>query len=276
MKPTTFRKFSCRRVLTASLICLAASACTTAPQPGDYQVFRVAASSATLSDACLAGSADPSLIEDSTTLRTNGIFMLLAGPNDTYYLDVGGITLDGSGTDDDYVFSGTETDIEYSCSDGSGDKTTSTTTTTVNMAIDGAFVDGDLDVTTQFRCVGESCPADTDCSVKSTFIGNEVVDVELDQDVGKGDNSAIPVPVAGEAGGPKEPPVGYGGNCAPTCGHDECTVGGPLDPNCNSCAAIVCTVDTSCCFEGAGWSSSCIAIADASCGNNSNHCPAFP
>src|SRR6185295_12357211 len=48
------------------------------------------------------------------------------------------------------------------------------------------------------------------------------------------------------------------------CDHSLCTTGGPLDPNCSSCVAQVCSFDSFCCVVA--WDSICVAEAQKTCG----------
>ncbi len=54
------------------------------------------------------------------------------------------------------------------------------------------------------------------------------------------------------------------GVCAVKCEHDLCTVGGPLAPECDKCATVVCEIDRFCC--GAAWDELCVARARLTCG----------
>ena len=57
------------------------------------------------------------------------------------------------------------------------------------------------------------------------------------------------------------------GACA-GCGHDECTAGDPLGPQCSSCAAAVCKADPYCCDQQ--WGPSCFDSVMTECGKT---CP---
>ena len=55
--------------------------------------------------------------------------------------------------------------------------------------------------------------------------------------------------------------VGNPGGGEGTCDHDTCTEGGPLAPDCGTCAAAVCAVDDYCCTTA--WDATCVGeVAD--------------
>jgi len=236
-----------------------------------------------MSDGCFPGGVPASQRYDSTSIRTHGVFLPFAGEaEDDFYLDTGDATLAGSYegvTDlgDKYRFEGKSIDVDFSCSDGTGDRHTATTTTGVTLYVDGAGLTGKMNAQTSFACEGPGCgdgvPA---CTVTAELVGTEIEDVELQHRIGDGDSSPLPQPSPGQAQDSQpEVPVGSGGNCAPTCSHHECTVGGPLDPGCNQCAQRVCVEQGygECCVEGLGWDAHCVSAADDVCGPEYNYCP---
>jgi len=247
-------------------------------EPGDYVVYRIAATSPKMSSGCFAGGAVPwNLQNDSTTIRTNGLFILYAGQeDDAFFLDIGATTLDGvyegdADAGDLYAFEGRTVDIDYSCSDGSGDKRTTTVKTTVDMYIDGAATSGEMAATASYGCIGESCGEPIpSCTVTVEFVGTEVEDVELDHNIGTGNADPVPTPSPGVVATDPQPPTGTGGNCEPTCGHGECAIGGPLLETCTACTQTICVTNghTSCCTTG--WDSTCIQYANTYCSMN---CP---
>lgn len=262
---------------------LAVGACSsTLPEPGEYKIFRIAAGTQTLSSGCATNMGAG---ESSSNLRTSGTFMLFADTDETtFYLDIGANTLDGEfdgNTDagDEYQFSATSSGTSYSCSDGTGDKRTATTRLTIDMIVKDEFVSGTMKATTTFACVGPGCgEAIPECTITADFVGNEILDVQLEEGIGTGDPAPIPIPQPGVPVDPDTPPVGTGGSCAPTCNHNECEIGGPLDPTCNVCANEVCTMgNPSCCIEGSAWDENCISQADSLCDpTNFDHCTNFP
>jgi len=48
-----------------------------------------------------------------------------------------------------------------------------------------------------------------------------------------------------------------------SCDHDTCTVGGPLSPECGTCAAAVCAVDDYCCNNE--WDQTCVNEVEENC-----------
>lgn len=53
---------------------------------------------------------------------------------------------------------------------------------------------------------------------------------------------------------------------APSCAHTQCTMGAALNPSCDSCAAMICSVDPYCCTIG--WDSLCVAQVSSVCSMN--------
>ncbi len=55
--------------------------------------------------------------------------------------------------------------------------------------------------------------------------------------------------------------------CAEICSHSPCDTGDALDSTCNSCTALVCFLDPSCCDAAAGsWNSACVNMVQTQCG----------
>src|SRR5688572_19447260 len=94
------------------LLGLAALGCS-GVEPGDYVVYRVATSSADLSDGCYwqYQGADANVRNDSSSLLQSSLFVLYAGLEETFLLDIGSSVLDGESLGDgelgeDYEFRG--------------------------------------------------------------------------------------------------------------------------------------------------------------------------
>jgi hypothetical protein len=51
----------------------------------------------------------------------------------------------------------------------------------------------------------------------------------------------------------------------PSCGHDMCLAGDPLDPFCNPCVQAVCDLDPDCC--GLEWHEGCVEMVRFTCGS---------
>lgn len=57
--------------------------------------------------------------------------------------------------------------------------------------------------------------------------------------------------------------VGTPGGGGGSCDHDTCTTGGPLSPECGTCAAAVCAVDDFCCNNM--WDQTCVNEVEENC-----------
>jgi hypothetical protein len=151
--------------------------------PGDYVIYRVAIAEGDQSDGCYFPLDDPppNVKNDSSTLRSSANFILYAGADESYYLDLGQTTLEGTVDSDTYSFSGKIVDVEYTLPDGDGDKLTTTVTTSVNMTVDGNAVSGSLSVKTSFSCKGSTCGDKIpSCTVTNDFVGSEIDEIELE------------------------------------------------------------------------------------------------
>jgi len=155
--------------------------------PGDYIIYRVAFAEESKSTGCYYpfDAVQPDDKSDSTTFLGKSQFILYAGLEDVYYLDVGGdVVLEGTGDGDTFQFSGKTVDVNYAVPDGTGDKTTATFTTTIDMAIDGASVSGTAVTKDSFSCKGSTCgDARPTCTETSEFVGTEVEDVQLEHGI---------------------------------------------------------------------------------------------
>ncbi|MBK8237755.1 MAG: hypothetical protein IPK74_19665 [Deltaproteobacteria bacterium] len=56
---------------------------------------------------------------------------------------------------------------------------------------------------------------------------------------------------------------GGGGGGGGSCDHDVCTAGGPLTPECGSCAATICNLDDFCCSNS--WDDVCVGHVEENC-----------
>lgn len=168
---------------------LLAAACSTGCSglsAGDYVIYRVAFGEESQSDGCYYPNDGPTPNEksDSNTFLAAGTFILYAGVEDTFYLEAGGIALEGSADGDDYTFSGKQVDVEYQNPDYTGYKFTTTQTTTVSMTIDGASISGTSSAKASQSCKGDGCPdLPPSCTKSNDFIGTEVEDLDLEHQV---------------------------------------------------------------------------------------------
>lgn len=146
-------------------------------------MYRVALSAPEPGKDCILDDDDTN---DSSTILTSETFILYAGPDDKFYLDVGSVTLEGTEDGDGYKFTGKAVDVEF-LGGGQGDKVTSTVSTTLTMTVDGAAVSGELTskVVISYACaVPTQCPEGSTCTRTTTFVGAEIEDVELQHDPG--------------------------------------------------------------------------------------------
>lgn len=171
------------------LAALSSTACSDI-EPGDYVVYRIASTSESLSDGCYYPNGEsPNIEDDSSTMLASGTIILYAGVDETFYLDLGSATLDGvfDGAEDAgdmYVFEGQVVDVEWTSPDGTGDRWTTTTSTDVEMAIDGALVTGESKAKTSYKCSGTNCgDVPPSCTITTEFVGTEVEDVDLQHQV---------------------------------------------------------------------------------------------
>ncbi len=58
--------------------------------------------------------------------------------------------------------------------------------------------------------------------------------------------------------------TGGQGGAGTNCAHSTCTVGGPLDASCDSCATAVCSAEADCCSSA--WDYECIEVVNSECG----------
>ena len=153
--------------------------------PGDYVIYRVALSDAKRGSSCYPDKKiPPNEKSDSDSFLASTDFILYAGPDDNFYLDTGSATLEGTGDADVYTFVGKTVDVEYASSDGTGDKITTTDTTTIQMTVDGKAVTGTVSEKVSITCRGNNCgDAIPSCTTTTNFVGTEVDDVELKHEV---------------------------------------------------------------------------------------------
>lgn len=110
---TYLKKFG--TLLTALAALAAANGCASDDLgTGDYMVFRVAFSNATPGASCYVDGEIPmSIVEDSTSLRSGGTFIMYAAEEGGLYLDTGSMVLEGEKDGDVYEFDGKEIDVEF-------------------------------------------------------------------------------------------------------------------------------------------------------------------
>jgi hypothetical protein len=155
--------------------------------PGDYIMYRVAASEQDRSTGCYGDTIPPNVKSDSSTFRSSSTWIIYANATeeDAYYLDIGDATMEGVESDAGYTFSGKTIDIEYTMPDGTGDKLTTTNTVTIEMAVSGASISGTATDKTTYKCAG-TCPPPIipSCTITTEFKGSEIDGVDLEHDPG--------------------------------------------------------------------------------------------
>jgi hypothetical protein len=224
-----------RFALLLGLAAATAAAGCSGVEPGDYVVYRVATSTADLSDGCYwqFHGDDANVVHDSSTMRQSSLFVLYAGIEESFLLDVGSAVLEGENVaDEDYEFSGKATDVTWSNPNGSGTKNVTTVTMNVGMTVDGALVTGTLDQKTSWGCSGSGCgDLPPSCTQKIDFVGIEVEDVQLEHGVaGDGPDLAGP----GNTGNNNSGSGGGGGG-----GGGEGGAGGGGTGACYGCAYML-------------------------------------
>lgn len=173
--------------------------CGDSLQPGDYRIYKMAFQTVTKSNGCFAmntpdsntkSDSDSTLSSDTwvmTTDTSDNIFLDLG--KGTLQLDLGKGTLQGTPTDAGYTFKGEVIDVQFEDNDSTRTKETLTTTTTIDVTIDGKSIGGTATGTVAYRCSTPSAtkacpnPLPSDCSTTSKFSGTQVDDVELEYPV---------------------------------------------------------------------------------------------
>jgi hypothetical protein len=175
-------------------------------KPGDYVVYRVAATKSELSTGCYPKSeVPPEVAQDWSSFRESGTIVLYAFASNDYYLDTGSMTLQGDESGKGYAFKGKSVDVEYTKPKGTGAKLTTIVDTTIDLEIDGAAISGRSISTTTKKCSGEECPEmPPACTTAVDFVGTRLDNVKIENVVANG---------APAMGGTKKsaPPQGGGG-----------------------------------------------------------------
>lgn len=147
-------------------------------EPGDYVIYRVALEETSLSGDCV--SDDPNDKDDSDSFLESGTFILYAGLEDTFYLDLGESTLEGTLEGDIYSFAGERRDINFTGINDS-DKVTSTDRTNVEATVDGESMSGSFTTKATVTCAGTCTGFEkTTCSSSTSFVGTEIEEITLE------------------------------------------------------------------------------------------------
>ena len=177
-------RFAIAAALVAATGALAMG-CDGGISPGDYVIYRVAVTEGKLGSSCYPDKIiPPNTKSDSNTFLGSTDFIIYAGLDDVFYLDTGAATLEGTLDGDTYTFSGATVDVEFASADGTGDKLTTTQSTTISMTVDGESVSGSVANKISIACKGTTCgdPIPS-CTTTQNFVGTEVDDIELKHDV---------------------------------------------------------------------------------------------
>lgn len=251
--------------------------------PGEYVVYQVASTETTESDGCYQNSiVPPEVAFDSSTFREGYTFVLYAGPDDTYFLNMQSLLLEGTADGDVYSFEGESVDITFSGPDGTGDKYESTSRMSVEVTVDGSLVNGTAKTRTTDRCTGTTCnPLPPDCTRTSEFVGIEVENVKLKHEVDHGSVSPPPPP-------PPPPPTttsvssssssggggaGGGGGCL-TCAEanpftntatEVCAEGQTMFQAEQDCVCVTCGVECSDACLGGTIPAACVDCYTVTC-----------
>jgi len=151
-------------------------------KPGEYQVYRIAASESESTADCFGPDGeDPDDADDSSTFRAGQTIAIFASGDGTYFLDTPDVVLEGTKDGGLFTFDGTEVDVEYF---GANDTSSTTATTTWTVTLDpaGDKVSGEFTQDSSLVCDGADCGGteDTTCSTTSAFVGTRVRGVELE------------------------------------------------------------------------------------------------
>ncbi len=164
--------------------------CGDSLSPGDYRIYKMAFQTATESLGCFAkNTPDPNISSDSNSTLSTDTWVMTTDTSDNVFLDLGKVTLQGTPTDAGYTFKGEVVDVQFEANDSTRTKETFTTTTTIDVTIDGKSIGGSTTGTVAYRCSTPSAtkacpnPLPSDCSTTNKFSGTEVDDVELEYPV---------------------------------------------------------------------------------------------
>jgi hypothetical protein len=155
--------------------------------PGDYLVYRIAFQETERSADCYAtGQIPVDEQDDSSSLYVSGTFILFVGADESFYLDVGGVTLRGVDEGDQrFVFSGGLVDVNVGGDEDDPTTTTKRIDTSVTFNVDGEVVEGVFQRASSSSCTGPNCaePPSSSCTETTPFVGGEIDDVRLEHEV---------------------------------------------------------------------------------------------
>ena len=154
---------------------LAATASASCIIPGQYRVYRVAATTTSTTPDC-GMMGDPG---DSTTFKSGMTFAIYAADTETYYLDLEAESVEGKRSGSKYTFEGETVDV----TDGGGFTLRALRNLEVKAEIKTRKISGTWIEENSTSCTGMGCPAATSCIVTVKFEGSEMKDVELEHPV---------------------------------------------------------------------------------------------
>ncbi|MCX4240663.1 hypothetical protein [Paraliomyxa miuraensis] len=175
MKRRTFLGGRRSLCLVAGLSAMTATCMT----PGQYKIYRVAQAEADQSSGCYPSDPGVDVTGDSTTFRTGLTFAIFAADSDTFFMDIAGVSLEGTQNGSEYSFKGNSVDVMTIAADTT---LTVTTDTVVDVEIKGAKISGSAETTITQECSGPGCPmpANSQCITTQDFLGAEVKGAELE------------------------------------------------------------------------------------------------
>jgi len=147
---------------------------------GDYAVFVVAYSEVEQSEECFPDGEPLDEVGDATTFRTGGTFAIFASADETFLLEMDGVVLQGSLSEDVYSFAATSTDIDFFGYEDEN-RTSVELDFDVEITVDKLTMSGESVSDVQTDCVGPDCgdPSSTSCTLSTNFSGSRVEDVDL-------------------------------------------------------------------------------------------------
>lgn len=208
--------------------------------PGEYVVYRVSFAAADPAENCYGGGIPDDIADESSSYRTNGLFVLYQSVDDKLYLDMGSAVLEGTADGDDYKFDGKRVDVTYLGPNCTGDRHIVTVSTEVEFTVDGAALTGTLVQKSRTECKGDCDNFDeSSCTVTASFVGTEIEDPELRLDVEETghastlepaetqcpvDEDDIPGPTGGASGSSGSGSSGSSSGGAGGAGPGDCTL----------------------------------------------------
>ena len=175
-------------LMLISILGLSSTACS-GLSPGDYVVYRLSVSALSSTAGCFEDGEIPIDIKsDVSDVGVPATVVLHAGPDETFYLDMGSATYKGTATGKGFRFTGESVDVNLETGGPmmmDAKKEEIQTTMTIDFEVDGASVQGTIAEQIEYRCTGDACPeiSQRTCKRNGSFVGSEVEDVELEHTI---------------------------------------------------------------------------------------------